>query len=628
MTTGDDLVRIQQAHHSELLRIRQASSGLVEDAWDAYAGLGTSEARAFSASAAQITTAAQERTAIIAAAYLEANDSALGRSSQLVPALQPIRNGMPPELVYERSIIEARRRVADGMPVTQALEAGKARSATTVRTDVVLQNRSAIGAHAEGRPWVVGYRRVLTGQSCALCATASTQRYRTADLDPIHPNCDCDVAEIYGEEDPGQVINRALLDDLQSAAGDDDRPDYWNGPYLVDENGTVRRSKVRTVRDSDGEIVRLPNGRPKRERVPGEILRTRESDHGELGRLLTDAGHKVTDDVPEVIELRNPPAPRVLTEAVEDTVDQIEEIPPQVVREAAEEAGERAVVPEFDDDVIRAAELEGLTPDEVIAARARLPEVRQMIRDEAARVQAEAFGDLDQFDALKIRRPPRRGPRPAEYDFLEQVDARERARLSRSFYSDSAGDAPDVMIQRWEARREFDTFDEALEDWLNTTRRYEAAGAVRRGKLPSSRAYSGNIDVDDLIPVVRNEGYSVRRILASNDVDAAAHVAAVEKEMIAADAYRALGRAARPTNGPSPYRMSFQSWEEEVRTLEYGLREYPGEMPRNARDRLAELVPEFVDDDGPDYEELYARIVSLAHEAGEEVPDYARIPWS
>ena len=72
--------------------------------------------------------------------------------------------------------------------------------------------------------------------------------------------------------------------------------------------------------------------------------------------------------------------------------------------------------------------------------------------------------------------------------------------------------------------------------------------------------------------------------------------------------------------------MNFLSWEEEVRTLEYGLREFADEMPRESRERLAELVPAALDD-GQDFEDLYALIVSTARRAGEEIPDHARIPW-
>jgi hypothetical protein len=117
-------------------------------------------------------------------------------------------------------------------------------------------------------------------------------------------------------------------------------------------------------------------------------------------------------------------------------------------------------------------------------------------------------------------------------------------------------------------------------------------------------------------------------MFGADDLDAAGHIAGFDADDLAEDALQYLGReATNPQHGPSPYRMSFQSWEEEVRELEYGFRNYPGEMPANARARYRELVPEFVDEPGLDFEDLYARIVTTARQAGEEVPDYARIPW-
>ena len=44
-------------------------------------------------------------------------------------------------------------------------------------------------------------------------------------------------------------------------------------------------------------------------------------------------------------------------------------------------------------------------------------------------------------------------------------------------------------------------------------------------------------------------------------------------------------------------------------------------------DRLDELVPQYLDDPGTSYEELYTRIVSTARIAGEDVPSSAVIPW-
>ena len=279
-----------------------------------------------------------------------------------------------------------------------------------------------------------------------------------------------------------------------------------------------------------------------------------------------------------------------------------------------------------DKQIAQLAELHGVTPDEVVAAKGRVKTVRQQLRDEAAVVQQEAFDELWKWNDVKLKRPARRATdRGGEYDWLEQLDQRERARLSRKWY-DEKGLGPDELADTIYGPGSDVSIDDAIDEWLRVNRQYEAAGAIRRGKLPSSRAYSGQIDADDLLPNASADGYSPRTILGGDDIEAAAHIAGVEKDLAAREALDYLETAANPFHGDAPYQMSYQAWEAEVRTLEYGLREFPGEMAANAKERLRELVPELLDD-GLDYEDLYARIIDTAHRANEEVADYAYIPW-
>lgn len=680
MAELDELARIQQAHHARLLAIRETSGGLIENAWDAYAGLDTASAAAFVDEAARITLAAQEQTAALAVAYMNANDAIVGRSADLVPSLPTIRNGVPPADVYQRSVVEARRMVANGAPLEQAMNAGRARAVGAAQTDVIAANRAAISAGKSSRPWVVGYRRVLTGKSCALCATASTQRYRIADLAPIHARCDCDVAEIIGNEDPGQIINRELLAELKGTEG---RPDYWNNRgYLVDEDGTIRHAKLETVRDpSTGKVLRTDAGNPVRRQVAGDPLRITTRTHGELGEIVTDRRHAFTA-ADDVADLELPPQPRTssATRVADDVADELDEVPPPIVAEALDEAPAPRIKPTDPDslsvlreaerrnvsplrvaqerdakklqraqearrareyekalnadhpDVIAVAERYGVTPDEVMVARARVPEVRRWIRDEAATVQQEQFARLYQWNETSFRGPGTyRGDLPPEFDWFRGLDERERARLSRRWFSsDTSSGGFDTFAQAIASNDPALgnlSLDEIAEVWLDVDRRYEMAGAIRRGKLPSSRAYSGELDVDDLLPDLASRRISARRILSTDDLDAAGHIAAADKQYLAEEALDYLGEALTPRHGPAPYRMSFQRWEEEVRTLEYGLRNHPTEMPRNSAERLAELVPRWLDEPDLDYEELYTRIVTTAQTAGEEVPSYARIPW-
>ncbi len=328
---------------------------------------------------------------------------------------------------------------------------------------------------------------------------------------------------------------------------------------------------------------------------------------------------------PDSLEVRRAAARRNVTP--EQAAADLNE---RAARRAAEQAQTRAEARALTvdhPDVVRVAERNGVTPDEVMVARARVRDVRRVISEEAARVQSEAFATLDHWEARTLRRPPRVGDaaRRGEYDWLEQVDDREKARLSRQFYSDQVSAAPDQITARISERLGRDvTTDEAMEMWLEQTRIMEAAGAIRRGRLPSDRAYSGQIDPDTLLAGVAGDGYQITRIVGVDDLDAAGHIAGIDRVAMIDDAEQYLGAAISPQHGPAPFRMSFQSWEEELRDLEFTLANGGSAIDRA---RYAELVPEFLDEPGTGYEELYTRIVTTARRAEQEVPDYARIPW-
>lgn len=295
MAELDKLVGIQQAHHRRFLGVQDATAELIGEQWDTYAGLGNVAASEFEAAADVVIRTAKQQTSTLAVAYMNANDRLGGfPATGLVPVVPEIRNGVPPSEVYHRSIVEARARVAKGATFDEAMASGRARAVSTARTDVSLANKAEINRGGAVRPWVVGYRRVLTGRSCAFCATASTQRYKSADLLPLHPSCDCDIAEIFGTEDPGHIINRDLLGDLKKAGAEDGRPDYWNGPYVVDGDGSIRYRKVEKLLDADGRPLRTPSGEIRRKITAGDKVKVEVVDHGELGPMLTDAKHATT----------------------------------------------------------------------------------------------------------------------------------------------------------------------------------------------------------------------------------------------------------------------------------------------------------------------------------------------
>ncbi len=169
--------------------------------------------------------------------------------------------GVSAEDYLMRPIITARAGLGQGMDWTDAILTGLERALVMAMTDVQLgQRHSADWWAKSGR--IAGYRRTLTGKSCGLCATASTQRYHQGDLMPIHGRCDCGVAPITGGSDPGQVINHGLLNDLQSASN---RSDYW-----ADHSLTVTGGKVETD--------------------AGDRFKPTVRQHGELGPVLVTPG--------------------------------------------------------------------------------------------------------------------------------------------------------------------------------------------------------------------------------------------------------------------------------------------------------------------------------------------------
>lgn len=625
----DDRVRLQQAHHQRLLGVQDATGNLVGDAWDTFGGLNDEALAAFSSSAAVVVDAAKLNVATLAAAYMNGNDRIGGYPGQLVPSVPMIRGGVSTIDVYSRPIITARREIAKGHTFDQAMSTGRARAVSTARTDVVLTNRAAIDEGAAARPHVVGYRRVLTGKSCGFCATASTQRYHSADLLPLHPGCDCDIAEIIGTEDPGHIINHDLLHELKSKgvvqditrAGDR----QYRSEFVVDEHNVIRKRSV-----VDGQ------------QVLGEKVKIEVVDHPELGPTLgpKTSPKPSTASSPEPAKLRTKSTatdPDVLAEASRRNVS-----PERVVELRNEKAKRRFLedrarreaaksLAATDADVVRIAKANGVHPDEVLAARRRVAEVRAVAREEAARVQLEAMRELDRFEGVKIKSPPRIGARTGtgsaarrgEWDWLEQLSDDEKARLSRSWYGE--GLAPDQLahVMAGQLGRDIGT-DEAMQIWLDLNRRAEASGALRRGKLPSLRAYSGHIDPDRLLSSIADDGYDVARLFG-DDLEAAGHIASIDADLARREALDYLGHAANPTKGPAPYHMGFQSWEDDVRTIEAAIRD--GRATAAQVSRYAELVPEALDDAGLDYEDLYARIVTTARKAGEEVPAHARIPW-
>lgn len=258
---------------TETLRsnLEQAISAL----WVALGSYRDADRTRFVAQAVPIVQAAQRQMSALTVGYHQVRRTLIvGRSRALRvdPAAvsgAAARNGADPAQVYGRPFDVVWRELAKnkGQPnyVENAIKAGLDHAVQLALTDMQLSKTQTSRQVMSDDTKVVGYRRVLEGShSCGLCIVAATLRYHKSDLLPIHPACDCSVAEIFGTEDPGKSFGVGQLGDVH------DR---------IAERFGESDASARTIPGTEGLQYR-------------DVLITHE--HGELGPILAVRGQNFT----------------------------------------------------------------------------------------------------------------------------------------------------------------------------------------------------------------------------------------------------------------------------------------------------------------------------------------------
>lgn len=170
-----------------------------------------------------------------------------------------VRRGVPDEDVYRRPFAEVWGGLSAGRPWTAATATGLDRAISAATTDAQLAMRATVSEVGQIDDGIYGFERVPDGNACELCLIASTQRYHTEDLMPIHNHCGCSVAPIT--EPSGRVINRDLYTELKSDGAMD----------------RITQQRIRAREEAAGK-------------EPGSTsVAVRE--HGELGPVLTNSEH-------------------------------------------------------------------------------------------------------------------------------------------------------------------------------------------------------------------------------------------------------------------------------------------------------------------------------------------------
>ena len=279
MPTPDALLRSYGREYDQIRReLRLATNRL----WRQFGGPTEQNMEQWLGAILPTVAGAERATVRLVSLYLDALSSEWGITAS--PRIDPdqvlgarLRAGTPPIEVYKRPVITTRAQLASGKSLAESIRIGGTRAVATADTDVMLAHRVSAGDAFEALGFEY-FRRVPTGKSCDLCLAASTQRYRTGNLMPIHGHCDCRVMPIYEREDPGQVINRELLAQRNVRDAIDDRSR---------RRSARSRSAAEDLPDSN-----IDAGRRFLESIgaPDRLVR----EHGELGPMLVDPRHSFT----------------------------------------------------------------------------------------------------------------------------------------------------------------------------------------------------------------------------------------------------------------------------------------------------------------------------------------------
>ena len=300
------------AHQATLTRLRLVAGNGIHLAWVGLRSYNEADVARFLTRALPIVTAAQRHAATVTAAYLARRLGIPAPRFDLEEVTGPaVRNGTPPEEVYRRPFVTVWGALANGTRWEDAVAQGAARARSAAETDVQLAFRSAARTAMRMDPRVVGYRRVPDPKACILCLAASTQRYRTADLMPIHSHCGCDIEPIIGTRDPGHVIDRERLAALKQdpryidmlATAADKRA--AGAPARAVATARSRADRARTELNTETDVDRRERLTARAAYWDSEAKRiaadtdpvtvTAVHTHGELGPVLTTAGHHFDD---------------------------------------------------------------------------------------------------------------------------------------------------------------------------------------------------------------------------------------------------------------------------------------------------------------------------------------------
>lgn len=195
MLSESQSVVLTERFQGRLATLRDRTGQRSRDAWDRLGSWDRADIDRFARSTDPLFRAARRASVNASAGYYELLTDATVAVGDV--ALLPQVDA--PFLAHWKAL-------KDGSMWADALAVGSAR-AEALGTDLVTGASREVAA-LSSPAGIVGWRRVLTGNSCDWCGPIARQRYKSAESATFgHDHCDCIIAPIYADRDPGQVIN-------------------------------------------------------------------------------------------------------------------------------------------------------------------------------------------------------------------------------------------------------------------------------------------------------------------------------------------------------------------------------------------------------------------------------------
>lgn len=226
------------AYGREYDLIRRELTRLLGSVWREVAGPAEANLDAWLRIALPAVAGAGRNVVTLVTAYLDSLSSEWGitDSPKIDPADIIGKNlrGVDPAEVYKRPIVDVRRALADGHSLARSNQIASQRAVVLGDLDLSLTHRATAQQSFEQLGFQ-RYLRVPTGASCDLCKTAARNRYKTADLLPIHARCDC---RVMPEPDGRFVGRRPPIPEPSTTVEPAVREHGELGPVLVDRRNT------------------------------------------------------------------------------------------------------------------------------------------------------------------------------------------------------------------------------------------------------------------------------------------------------------------------------------------------------------------------------------------------------